>query len=192
MKLIIVRHGESKHNLGSKEKHTFAGSSIDSELSLKGIETAEIVADKLRFDGVTMIFSSGLKRSRQTAEIIRRVLGIEKQLIEIPELNEINVGDFVGHTEDEVKLLFPEQAGYFYNSEIEKWAFPNGENFLDVNQRVISALNKIKKVSGDKNVLIVANGMINRIMFYNFDRKNIKNWKNRYYPHDKIVRLEIQ
>jgi len=190
-KLFVVRHGESKHNLGGERAHTFAGSQIDTELAQKGIEAAEILSENLKNKNISLIFCSGLKRSRETAEIIRQKLCLTSEIIEIPELNEFNVGDFAGHTEEEVRVLFPESAKYFYDGEIENWAFPNGENYKNVSQRIDLAISKIKKLSEDRTVLIVAHGMINRTIFYKLDKQNIDNWQLRKYPHDKIVELEL-
>lgn len=191
MKLIIVRHGEASHNLGGQKLHTFAGGLVNTELTLKGEKTAKAIANKLKDQAIDLIFTSRTKRAKKTAEIICDELGSNVKILELSELNELNIGEFAGHTEEEAKFLFPESAKYFYDGEIEKWSFPKGEDFLKALTRVNSALEKIKNLGQDKTVLIVAHGMINRIIFYILDRKNIDNWQVRKYPHDKIVQLEV-
>jgi len=191
MKLIVVRHGEAGHNFGGDKLHTFAGGLVDTELTPKGIETAKKIAEQLKIKNIDIIFSSNLKRSKKTAEIIRDQILSGREIIVLPELNELNIGDFAGHTAEEVKFLFPKSAKYFYDGEIEKWSFPKGEDFFSALARVNLALEKIESLGQKKTVLIVAHGMINRIIFYLLDRKNIDNWRIREYPHDKIVELEV-
>jgi probable phosphoglycerate mutase len=188
--LYILRHGQAKHNLGDQEAHTFAGSSIDTDLDIKGLETANDLAEQLKDKDISMIICSGLKRSYQTAKIIHQILDLTTKIVVLPELNEFNIGDFAGHTEEEVKRLFPIQADNFYNGKVEEWSFPNGESYVQVAKRIERALFKIRPYNYE-NIVVVGHGIINRVIFYNF-LKNQKNlWQERDYPHNRIVSIKI-
>ncbi len=68
MKLILVRHGESKANA----KGIRQGQAIDSKLSKRGIKQAKKLANRLKFERISHIYSSDLRRAKSTAEIINR------------------------------------------------------------------------------------------------------------------------
>jgi len=189
MQILITRHGKSKHNLGSEQEHTFAGNEIDNELAKEGIENARLLANKIKnLENVNLIICSPLLRSKQTAEIIASSLNIP--VVELSELVEINVGDFKGQTEEGVRRNFPQAAECFYSGQVEKWAFPNGESFMEVSKRVDNLIEKIKILPVNK-IVLAGHGMINRIIFYKLLPARSDLWKERNYPHDRIVEINI-
>ena len=68
MKIILVRHGESEANA----KGISQGQKLDSPLSKKGLEQAKKVTERLSEEKIDFIYSSDLKRAKQTAEIINK------------------------------------------------------------------------------------------------------------------------
>lgn len=68
MKLIIVRHAESKANV----KGIRQGQKIDTPLSKLGKEQAKKVAERLKNEKIDAIYSSDLKRAKETAEEIAK------------------------------------------------------------------------------------------------------------------------
>lgn len=192
MNLIIIRHGKASHNLGSEKQHTFAGSQIDNDLSKEGIENAHFLASELKDVKIDKIFTSPLIRSKQTTKIIVDDLGKDIPVDEDKNLTEINIGDFAGHTEDEVKNLYPESAKAFYGEEIENWDFPNGENYGQVSERIDRLIGKIKKeVKPNQTILLSGHGMINRVLFYKLVKDRADLWKERSYSHNKIVNIDL-
>lgn len=190
--LIILRHGQAMHNLGDETAHTFAGSKIDSELAPQGVENAQQLAKTLNLIGpVDIIMTSPQKRSQQTSEIINHLIG-NVPIITLDELKEINIGDFQGHTEAEVRQLFPKEAQAFYDGDIENWHFPHGENSAEIFHRAKIALEKIRSLTlGKKRVVISGHGMFNRVLFYKLKPKNKELWSGRSYPHDRIEIMEL-
>ena len=190
--LIIVRHGQASHNLGTEEQHTFAGSEIDNDLAPQGIANAEFLANTIKKSGpVDAIITSPLKRASQTAEIIDRLIG-NVPLFTIDELKEINMGKFAGLTETKARELFPDAARNFYGEEIDEWDFPGGENFTQVSQRLDVALVKIKEISkGKKRVIICGHGLTNRVLFYKLKPQDRELWVERSYPHDRIEIIKL-
>ena len=85
MKLILVRHGQSKanekrENQGSKNKW------LDTPLTKKGKDQAKKVAERLKNENFTAIFCSKLKRAKQTAKQISKYH--KTKIIYDPRLNE--------------------------------------------------------------------------------------------------------
>jgi len=69
MKLYLIRHGQSKAN--EQGYHQGKGDIWqDTSLTKKGKEQTEIVADRLETEPIDIIYSSDLKRAKQTAKII--------------------------------------------------------------------------------------------------------------------------
>ena len=96
MRLILVRHGSTAWNEEGKYQGT-----IDIPLSDRGRQEAEMVAERLRDEKIDAVYSSNLRRARETAEIIARPHGLPVQVIE--ELGEMNFGDWEGMTAQEIK-----------------------------------------------------------------------------------------
>ena len=71
MKLFLVRHGETTHNLTGLIQGWSAG-----ELTARGRRQAEKLADELRTFGIEAVFCSDLLRAVQTAEIVSRNLAV--------------------------------------------------------------------------------------------------------------------
>lgn len=186
MKLLLVRHGEADHNNADFNKQVFAGSRIDSDLTINGEEAAKRLADRVcNMGGVDMIFSSCLKRSIKTAQIIKDGLDCDTPIFELRELNEINVGDFTGLGNQEVEDRFPEASKVFYKGEVAQWNFPEGESFDDVKQRLEVALTEIASKKAQR-VLIVGHSMLNQILIFILTGKH-----KVFNSHDEIFEIEL-
>jgi len=147
VKIILVRHGESEMNrLGIPQ-----GSLHDPCLSENGINQAKRLAERLKEEGITEIYSGDKKRVLQTAKIIGDYLNLN--IKEDNKLNEFNMGDF-DKTYERGDELFKE----FYEKEfakgISKYEIrpPNGENYWDLIKRVKSFL---KEISNKKETILV-------------------------------------
>jgi len=189
--LKVLRHGRAAHNLGSESEHRFAGSEIDSPLAPEGREFARQLAEEIaETGGCDLVIATTLARSRETADIIAQKLGVAVKVI--PGFEEINVGDFSDHTEAEVREKYPESAQNFYQGDIREWSFPNGEDYAAINQRVDQFVSDLKRdIAPGSHAVLVGHGMINRVLFYKVLPGSGDLWKERTYPHDRIVQLEI-
>ena len=67
MKLIIVRHAESEAN-SKGISQGYKNEWEDTPLSGKGEQQAKKVAQRLKSEEISLIYSSDLKRAKQTAE----------------------------------------------------------------------------------------------------------------------------
>jgi 2,3-bisphosphoglycerate-dependent phosphoglycerate mutase len=86
---VFLRHGETESNLND----TIAGS-LDVRLTERGHDQARTAAAALRGRGLTAIYSSGLRRARESAEHVAQALGLS--VTTIPELAERNWGELEG------------------------------------------------------------------------------------------------
>lgn len=154
---FTLRHGESFTNVRKitscwPEKKKYS-------LTKKGKKEVECSAKKLKNRKIDLIFASDILRTRQTSEIVGKKLGLKPRFDK--RLREVNVGIFNGKP--------VERAGEAWNqgeklSPLEhyskrfKMALPRGENYKDIEKRMVSFLNEVDKKYKNKNILIVSHG----------------------------------
>ncbi len=157
--LVISRHAESEWNLLGK----WTGLT-DVNLTTKGKKESEMLGKLVQ--GITFdhIYTSTLKRTKQTCEGILRSQGqgvdMESDIIvNSAELNERDYGDLTGKNKWEVKEEIGEEA---FNGIRRGWDYPvpGGETLKDVYNRVIPYFQSeiLPKLQNGDDVLVVAHG----------------------------------
>jgi broad specificity phosphatase PhoE len=157
-KLLLVRHGETSWIREGK----IQGRS-DVSLNRAGRQQAGKAARFLRRYRPIRVFSSGLARSKQTAEIIRRQC---KVCVTVdPRLNELFFGLWEGKTAKEISVRYPMQY--------KKWKHPrrdfrppHGESIDEMKLRVGSFLNELKASGISGNLVVVSHGGPIRLMLH--------------------------
>ncbi len=145
----IFRHGETDYN----RQNRWQGQGIDIDLNDNGRAQAEILATKLQDKGIEIIYSSPLKRAKQTAEIVARFANIPISIIN--DLTEGNVGDCEGVLREEVAEKYPDIWNVWYgDNQIMDVRWPNGESKLEIQQRMTKAFEYM--LSSQKNIIGVA------------------------------------
>lgn len=94
MKIILVRHGESKHNAGLTEDE-------NSSLTRKGQLQAKHLGMKLKKQKISAIYTSNLLRAKETGEIISKIIHVPIKG-HFEELNEYRGK----HLRSKLKILF--------------------------------------------------------------------------------------
>jgi isoleucyl-tRNA synthetase len=157
-KYFVLRHGESECH-----KNETAVSSIGKNLcplTNKGKQHIKRVAKELKKQKIDIIFSSDLLRTKQTAEIVGKEMGIKVKFDK--RLREIKFGIYDGNPIKEWIDFWKSRADRFTKRP------PKGENYKDVKDRVGRFLKIIDKKYKGKNILIVSHGgpilMMNSIM----------------------------
>jgi probable phosphoglycerate mutase len=166
MKIFLLRHGEIEQGA---EKRLIG--QTDVPLSITGRSQALGWSIALEQTSIHRIYCSDLMRSQHTAEIIAG--GSPRSVAELPGLREINLGQWDGLTETEVKSRFPgewEKRGL----NIAVYRPQGGESFTDLYQRVIPAFESIR---GDREdiVIVVGHAGVNRMVLCHVLGMPIKN-----------------
>jgi len=153
MRLILIRHGETYWN----ETRKFQGFS-DPELSPKGWIQAQKLANSLREEQLSMIYSSPLQRARQTAEYISRYHSCPLAVVE--ELKELNQGQLEGLT---VADLQRDYQDFFkkWIAEPESTQLPEGESLGSLQNRAWKAIERIIADHPEDTVAVVAHSFVN-------------------------------
>ena len=143
MQLIVVRHGETVHNVAG-----IAQGWNDSALSERGQEQVAALASKLAAIGIDAIYSSPLERAMSTARAIASATSLPIETLD--ELREMNYGGWEGRSFLDVRR----DDAAIYEEWIANADCPcpgGGESHNDVRRRFAAALEKIR---GKKPVLV--------------------------------------
>ena len=148
MNIYVVRHGETDWN-----KNNMLQGKTDIELNENGIESAKILAEKLKDVKFDIVYSSPLKRALDTAKYICKEKSYKIQ--EDSRLIERSFGDYEGK-----KMTKNEILDYWnYNLDLSNNNVESIKSFID---RVYVFLKEIylKYEKTDFNILIVAHNGI--------------------------------
>jgi alpha-ribazole phosphatase len=155
-RLIIVRHGHTDATANGR----FCGR-LDVPLSASGLQQARDVARWLKGVQLAAIYTSPLKRTRDTAEVIAGWRKLPVTLLD--DLTEIDFGDFEGLTFEEARQRSP-QLCEVYLAAPTAIQFPNGESLSQLKRRVSRAIELITRTHPGKIILLVAHAGVNRLV----------------------------
>lgn len=134
--LILIRHGETAWNVIGRYQ-----GQADPSLNKRGREQAQSLAQELKDKtDLNILFTSPLKRTLQTAQLIAQVLEIPIYME--PDLKEIHQGDWQTRLRSEIEDAYPD---LFRKWELSPWEVtpPGGEHLNQVKKRVYSAVDYI-------------------------------------------------
>lgn len=157
LKLIVVRHAESQWNPIGRYQGL-----LDPDLTERGVEQAKKLAQVLKKENINALFSSPLKRTFRTAQIIGEEIGLEP--IKEEKIIEIDHGVWSGLLVDEVKEKFPKDFELWLK-EPHKVKFPEGESLLDVFKRIKDFLEFLLENYNEKTVAIVSHTVPIRCLY---------------------------
>ena len=135
MQVVLVRHGATDWNLQGR-----CQGSTDRDLSEVGIRQAEKISQLLREEEIHAIYSSHLRRARQTAERISQPHRLPVLIEE--DVRELDHGELEGLTFNEIKANYADFLAR-WRSEPAEIRVPGGERLADVAQRAWNSLNQI-------------------------------------------------
>jgi broad specificity phosphatase PhoE len=145
-KLIIVRHGHTSLNVPGRDERLRGW--LDIPLDEQGLQEAEETAERLSGYPVEAIFSSDLRRARQTAEMLRR--RTHAHVTHATELRPWNLGVFCGQR---VLDIIPFLNLLNHHPEL---AAPSGESFYQFYGRYSQQLNTMMNLAAESSRCIVA------------------------------------
>lgn len=165
-KLYITRHGETEWN--TKGMMQGWGNSPLTEL---GRNQGEWLKNRMKELHMDVIYCSPSGRAYETAKIMKSNRDIK--LIVDEDLREINMGQWEGLSQEEIKNLSEENHFNFWNMP-SKYKANGGENFDEVRNRSYNAIVKILEKEKGKTILIVTHtitlkGFLNKLQNQDID-----------------------
>ena len=153
--IYLLRHGEPVR----QSERQLVGQ-IDIPLSDVGIIQAQGWCKELRATQFEHIYSSDLERARRTAELVGQ--GRNQPVESLPQLREINLGEWDGLTFRDVEARFPGEWSK-RGANLDRYRPPKGESFADLQARVVPAFLEIVE-HAQSDVLVVAHAGVNRVI----------------------------
>jgi broad specificity phosphatase PhoE len=146
--VYLARHGESDWNVERRwQGHA------DRPLTERGREQAARLAERLADVELDAIYASDLRRAWETAEAVARSRGIE--VVQLPELREVDVGSWCGFTRDECADLYPDA---FARWQAGGSGWDNGESYEDMGERIVAAIRRLAVEHAGGTILVVSHG----------------------------------
>lgn len=172
-RIYLVRHAESMGNLAK----IFQGR-IDEKLSENGVNQLKSLKSFFSDIHLDAVYSSPLLRTRETAKAIGEEKSLSVNLL--PDVIEINGGQFEGLGWDEIIERFPDEMR-LWEKDIGSFAAPNGESALEVYNRVVNAISEVAERNKGKTISIVSHGFAIRCYMcfasgFTLDRLKEINW----------------
>lgn len=155
--IYLARHGETEYNRCNQ----LQGRGIDASLNETGIQQARAIARHLQEVTIHGIYSSSLKRSKETASIIAELF--ELQVVSHKDLDEISFGVFEGRSASEIEAEL-EQLHQKWKSGYVDCACEKGESPRAVLKRAGNRIEAIIKNQPNSNLLFVLHGRLLRIL----------------------------
>ncbi|MGN0702850.1 MAG: histidine phosphatase family protein [Lentihominibacter sp.] len=189
-RIFLVRHGETRQH----EEPMFIGQ-YDVPLSDEGRTQAEVLgreiaaamkedveAEALGMDkfgkepmpAIERIYCSDLSRARETADIIcecvNKILPAPVEVKVDSGLREISLGEWDGQPISQIRREFPEEyrrrGENIFTHKIRKGG---GENFYDLQYRVLAAFREILRNDDAKDIIIIAHSGVLRVLENNIN-----------------------
>jgi alpha-ribazole phosphatase len=151
-RLLLVRHATAEG------KGRFQGQR-DVSLTSAGRRELRHLSEKCSAYPVRAVYSSDLRRARQTADAVAKNLGLEVEVR--PELREIHFGQFEGLSWNQIARRFPRLAALW----IERFPYqpiPGAEPLRQFKKRIAAGIGEIVAANRGQCVLVVSHAGVIR------------------------------
>ena len=155
-RLYLVRHGQVE----GFEQHRYNGQA-DVPLTDLGWQQYRSLQCRLKDRPLAAVYSSDLQRCLEGARLLAEPHGLEP--VPLPALRELHIGRWQGISWQELQQCFPRQWEERLK-DIVNYRVPDGENLLDLSQRVLPALKSLLAAHARQEVLVVGHGAVNRVI----------------------------
>jgi broad specificity phosphatase PhoE len=148
-RIWLIRHGQSVWNAGGRWQ-----GQADPGLSELGLAQAERMAERLAALKPANLYSSDLRRCRETAAPLARALG--RDVVLRTDLREIDIGAWSGLTRAEIERTYPEEWARWQAGEDFKRG--GGESFADLTVRSTTVIRELLAAHEGESIAIVTHG----------------------------------
>lgn len=184
MRLILVRHGETPWNVTLQYQ-----GQANVPLNERGHEQARRAAERLRHLEARALYSSDITRAWQTAETIGGALGLTP--IAMPELREIDVGQWEGLTPEELYRRFPDHMAE-YRRDPARTVRLGGESYAQLQARALVALNQIQERHAQGEIVVaVSHGGTIRALLCHVIGLDLANFGRMWLDNGSLTELRL-
>jgi broad specificity phosphatase PhoE len=129
----------------------------------------------LKKENIQVIYSSPLKRARQTSEEVNKVIKAEINFDD--NLKEISLGRWEGLNRESIKREYPLEFEQWLKNPADFKA-PDGESWKDVKKRASDVFNRIIVQSPYEKILVSSHNGFGKIFMIDFMGMNLKRFWN--------------
>ncbi len=176
--VYLARHGETDDN---REPLRFQGFR-DTELNDAGRAQAAELAERVTALSIAALWSSDLRRARETAQIVGTRVGLEPRLD--PRLREANRGRWEGRLFQDVAAEEPDLFGQWMQAG-PGWRFPDGESLAEQQQRVAECVEEIRETAALPALAVCHGGCI-RVMLCRDDPRGLEAFHDFRVPNTSV------
>ncbi len=149
--LWLVRHGQTDWNLSGRYQ-----GQADVPLNDTGWEQARALPAVLSGPDFAALYSSDLRRARDTASVLAERLSLAVQVD--ARLREVRLGEWEGMLFSDIQAHYPAEWQARQSDPLNARP-PGGENLREVAARVWAAADDIARIHPGAEVVIVAHGL---------------------------------
>jgi len=166
--IYLARHGETEYN----RERRFQGQG-DVGLNARGREQAAELAANAHGHGLAALYTSPLRRARETAEIVGAALGLPP----IPDARfmETDTGTWTDRLFADVERDDPDGYAAYYATDPE-FAFPGGESLAQQTERVLAGLDAIRAAGELPALVICHRGVIRCVRSHRHGLETFMSW----------------
>ena len=154
--LLLIRHAEVEE----RYQHVFGGR-VDMDISPRGHGQAAALAQHLKRRKIDAVFASPMKRVQQTLSPYANN-GLPRAVV-LPDLREVDFGDWTGHGWVEVQAKFGISA-YCWIDQLDCGGIANAENIVVYRERIAGALATIRQSPGGTTAVFCHGGVIRMML----------------------------
>jgi len=181
--LYLIRHGETDWNVERRwQGHA------DVPLNERGLQQSAHIAQQLAGAGLTAIYSSDLQRALDTARALSAATGLPVQTD--PRLREINQGEWQGLLAEDVEARYGDILRRRRLNPLDAGP-PGGETVKQVLDRVIAAIDEIRRHHPLERVAVVSHGFalaLVRVHYQDYPFSEV--WK-LIPPNDQWLEMQL-
>ncbi|GAA0329835.1 phosphoserine phosphatase 1 [Bacillus carboniphilus] len=181
LRLFVSRHGQTIWNTQKRMQGW-----KDSPLTDLGIRNAIELGNRLNQVEFQGVYSSPLRRTVDTADLIIR--GRQIPIVTDENLREMNMGDWEGQVQEDIKKEDPELFHKFWNKP-HLYIPESGEAFIDVQRRALLAIERIQREQHSGNVLVVTHTIVIKSLLAYYKQIGIENLWDPPFIHDTSLTL---
>ena len=179
--ILLARHGETDDNI---EPIRIQGRR-DTPLNDRGRAQAAELAERVAGEGIASLWSSQLSRALQTAEIVGRRLDLEPRID--ARFAEGDRGRLEGRLWEEVARDEPNLYAA-WRAAGDQFRFPEGESLREQMERVLAALEDVRR-TGPLPALVICHGGSIRAALCSTHPQGLAAFHEFHLPNVTVVRL---
>lgn len=178
--ILLVRHGETDDNAAGRVQ-----GARDPGLNEHGRAQSRKLAEAVAGEGMRALYTSHLRRARETAEIVGAELGLEPRVDQ--RLAESDRGEWQGRTLADIECHEPEIWEAFMRGGAT-FRFPGGESLGEHLERVAAALDEMAR--GALPALVVCHGGTIRCALAMRHPRGLDAYNEVPVPNGAVFRIE--